>query len=296
MGRIFNIQRYSVNDGPGIRTTIFLKGCPLACKWCHNPESQSKNIQILINDELCKLCGFCVQECEKGCLSIIDGRIKVDDSNCDICKKCTYVCGNDAINIVGKDILEEELIKEILKDQDFYEESKGGVTFSGGEPLYQKDFLRNVLCECCKKGIHTAVDTSGYAKTEDLIGIADYTDLFLYDIKHMNDSEHVKYTGVSNKLILKNIKALIEKGSKVWIRIPVIPKINDSVDNMLQTAEFVKSLGIRDVFLLKYHDIFVGKYSMLGKKYELDGINKFTDYEWHNIVDIFERFNFDLRY
>ena len=227
MGIIFDIKRFAIHDGTGIRTTVFLKGCPLNCWWCHNPESQSFGIN---NSEL-----------REG---------------------------------IGPKISVKELVEEIEKDTIFFDESNGGVTFSGGEPLSQAIFLKNVLLECKKRDIHTTLDTSGYADTETFEDIAKYVDLFLFDLKLIDDKKHQKYTGVSNEQILINLRRLSDLGSNIIIRIPVIPGINDTDEDILQFIHVLKDLRIKGIDLLPYHKIAAHKYQKMELVYKMDNISE----------------------
>ena len=238
-GIIFNIQRFTINDGPGIRTTVFFKGCHLRCWWCHNPESHK----------------------------ILPEKIE----GCNIRRGFNQSFSMDEDEI-GKEISVEQLMNEIVKDKIFFEESDGGVTFSGGEPLMQPEFLTELLKECNSTGIHSAVDTSGYADTEIINQVAPYSDLFLFDLKLMNDDDHQKYTGVSNQAILRNLSELDQMGKKIIARIPIVPGVTDSDDNLYAIRGFISYLNnLIEVNLLPYHRAGEGKYKKYGKD------NKMTD-------------------
>ncbi|MHB1394899.1 MAG: glycyl-radical enzyme activating protein [Clostridia bacterium] len=261
-GRIFNVQRYSIHDGPGIRTTVFLKGCPLSCIWCHNPESQAFGPELMLYSKRCISCGKCVEVCKNGAL--------LDRDKCTSCGSCAEACYAKARENVGELVTVQQVITQIDKDSIFYDESAGGVTFSGGEPLSQPEFLLELLRQCKKREYHTAVDTSGYGSPESIEAISGMTDLFLYDLKLMDDDKHIKYTGVSNKLILENLKTISQLGNKIFIRIPLIPGINDDESNIKATAEVVQSIpGIEQVNILPYHSIAADKYNRLGKQCSL---------------------------
>lgn len=271
-GVVFNIQKYSIHDGPGIRTTVFLKGCPLKCWWCHNPESQKIEGQLMFLANKCIVCRDCEKVCPTGAISFSNKGFNYDSSKCKLCEKCSEACPSEALEFAGKKLSQEDVIKEIEKDKIFYEESGGGVTFSGGEPLVQIDFLDNLLKLAKGKGLHTAIDTCGYSLWENIDRIKDKVDLFLYDIKHMDDEKHKKYTGVSNKLILDNLMKLAKEGKKIWVRIPIIPGINDDDINIEKTCKFISSLNLKDVFLLPYHNIAIDKYKRLDMKYKISDI------------------------
>ena len=286
-GTITNIQKFSLHDGPGIRTTIFLKGCPLRCFWCHNPETHSINHQIIYFEERCTGCGVCARRCPENAIEIKDNRSVRDNNKCNLCGKCADFCPNNAQEYIGKDVTSREIMKEIIKDEAFYEESGGGVTFSGGEPLMYLDFLQDVLRSCKIRGIHTAVDTSGYAPWECFEKIIDKVDLFLYDLKLMNDEKHKKYTGVSNKVILENLKKLSARGANIYIRMPIIAGVNDD-SHIDETIEFLSNLNIIQVNLLPYHKMGMEKYKRLGMEYKLTGNEKPSDEKMQEIANKFK--------
>lgn len=293
-GVIFNIQRYSIHDGPGIRTTVFLKGCPLNCLWCHNPESKRKSREIVFYKNRCVKCQMCVNNCPQNAISTHNNEYVIDNKKCILCGKCTSVCNTNAREIVGAEMTADELMKEINKDLIFYDESGGGVTFSGGEPLYQYEFLELMLKRCKLTGIHTALDTCGFVSEEGLIGISDYVDLFLYDIKLMDDYKHKKYTGVSNELILNNLKKLDELQKRIFIRIPIIPGINDD-ENIEMTGKFLNKLkSIEKVCLLPYHKIAIDKYKRLNIDYVLADTNEPTDEKMEQLATVFKQYVKDV--
>lgn len=250
---IFDIQRASFVDGPGIRTTVFFKGCNLRCRWCHNPESQSTKVQMMFYKNKCTCCGKCVAVCPNHM------------DSCDFCGKCVLYCPNDARQICGREYTVEALFDEIVKDKSFYESSGGGVTFSGGESMLQADFLCEIVKLCKENGIHTAVDTAGHVPWESFERVMPYTDVFLYDVKAYTDELHREGTGVSNRLILNNLTKLSKcfKGD-IFVRIPVIPGFNGTDDEIGKIAAFVKGLGITNVELMPYHRMGEHKYDALG--------------------------------
>ena len=250
---IFDIQRGSYVDGPGIRTTIFFKGCNLRCKWCHNPESQSAVPQLLFYQSKCSGCGKCKEICPHHL------------EKCDLCGKCELYCPKDARKICGKEYLTDEILREILKDKIFYGKD-GGATFSGGECMLQIDFLEEILKLCRKNGIHTAVDTAGNVPWESFERILPDTDLFLYDVKCFSEELHKTGTGASNHLILDNLRKLSETKIKIHIRIPLIPSFNDSEEEFRQVARFLKSHGITDAEILPYHKMGEHKWVAAGMK------------------------------
>jgi pyruvate formate lyase activating enzyme len=269
-GIVFDFKKYSIHDGPGIRTTVFLKGCPLSCWWCHNPESISPQPAVLYRPERCIGCGACLKACQNGAITATPEGFFADPSRCTGCGACADACPSTARERVGRLMTSGEVLAVIRKDIPFYDESGGGATFSGGEPLLQPEFLWELLEGCRKLQIHTAVDTTGFAQTSVLLETARLTDLFLYDIKHMDPEKHKFYTGVDNTLILENLKALTDSGARVAIRIPLIPGINDDEENLRQTGRFVSALkGVVSVHLLPYHAAARNKYAKWKIAYRL---------------------------
>ena len=267
-GVIFNIQTYSIHDGPGIRTTVFLKGCPLRCFWCQNPESQVLHPEIFFDSEKCTGCGKCVQACPSRAIEICDGHSRTNRELCQGVGKCTEVCPNEARNIMGRYVTAGEVFKEVAADSIFYQRSGGGVTLGGGEPLAQPEFAISLLKLCRDAGIRTALDTCGHARWETVKRVLEYVDLVLYDFKHMDPVAHEKYTGVSNDLILNNAKRIHRDLSiPIIARVPVIPGYNDSVGNIETTARFITAeLGdSTGVHLLPYHKLGETKYISLEK-------------------------------
>jgi pyruvate formate lyase activating enzyme len=287
LGTIINIQKYSIHDGPGIRTTVFFKGCPLNCWWCHNPESQNPTPEIMFFKEKCTGCGMCLKRCPQNALDLVEGYPVTSEINCTLCGKCSDFCPSSARELVGKDISVKDLTREIIKDEIFYEESNGGVTFSGGEPLMHADYLNDVLKICKDKNIHTTIDTCGYADFEKLEKIIDNVDLFLFDIKHMDNEKHLEYTGVSNLIILENLKNLSQKCSNIHIRMPIIAGINDDDANINAAVDFISNLNIIQVDLLPYHKMGMDKYIRLNMKYKLSGLEKPSDEIMENIAEKF---------
>lgn len=249
---IFDIQRGSYVDGPGIRTTIFFKGCNLKCKWCHNPESQSPYRQILFYKDKCTGCGKCKQVCP------------YHFEKCDFCGKCTLLCPHDAREICGKEYTVEETLVEILKDKEFFRASNGGVTFSGGECMLQINFLEELLKRCKENNVHTAVDTAGNVPWNYFERILPFTDLFLYDVKAYTEELHKAGTGVSNVLILENLRKLKQANAEIIVRVPVIPEFNGNDIEMKKIAGFIKSLEIKKVELLPYHAMGEYKWAATG--------------------------------
>ena len=278
-GCIFDIKRYAIHDGPGIRSTVFMKGCPLRCNWCHNPEGQNPKPELIFKENRCiNGCDECIASCPKRALSQENHSIFINRKKCDLCGDCVEICPTVSLEIIGREVFAEEVLQEIEKDLVFYEESTGGVTFSGGEPLMQPEFLHLLLEGCKKKNIHTTVDTSGYASFDFFDRIANEVDLFLYDLKMIDNEKHKKWTGVSNNLILENLKKLSTKSNNIVIRIPLIPGINDTKNNIIQTAEFLAPLqGIKYIGLLPYHRIGKQKYQRLNFPFLMKNVQPPSD-------------------
>ncbi len=266
-GKQFNIQRYSIHDGPGIRTTVFLKGCPLSCPWCHNPESHSPDPEIGIQPGRCIQCGSCLEVCSFAPAMGPEGFRPVIPSRCVRCGQCAEACPSGARELIGRTVTVQEIMEEVERDLPFYEESGGGVTFSGGEPLMQPEFLLACLRAAWDRGIHTAVDTSGFAPEEMILEVASWTNLFLYDLKILDDARHRKYTGVSVTPILENLRALDAANTQIWLRIPLIPGINDDPSNLEALGGFLSSLERKhSVYLLPYHPLGSDKYRRMGRE------------------------------
>lgn len=292
-GTVFDIQRFSVHDGPGIRTTVFLKGCPLRCLWCHNPEGISQKPELMFFEYKCLGCGTCARVCPEGAISLPPERIPpapplgagkekifpaLDREKCTGCGKCAEACPSGAWRLVGQRITVEDLLCALERDALLYDRSQGGVTFSGGEPLFQPDFLLSALRACKEKQIHTAVDTSGYAPWRVLEKIAPFVDLFLFDLKPMDEEEHRRYTGVSNRPIHENLRRLAKLGRPVIVRVPLIPGITDTERNIQALVAFFRELGggIQGVELLPYHDV-AEKYQRLGRSYGMPPLPRPTE-------------------
>lgn len=303
MGIIFDIKKFAINDGPGIRTTIFFKGCPLSCVWCHNPESITFKPQKMFNASKCiadQGCTECADACPQTAITFIDGLPFVDGSKCNMCGTCADVCPTLAIEMVGRNMTVDELMKELEKDRVFFDESGGGVTFSGGEALSQGEFLTEMLDACGKADIHRTLDTTGLAPTPKLMEIAKRVDLFLYDLKMMDTKRHRKFCGVDNDLILTNLRALAEADAEINIRIPLINGVNSDDANVEATAQFIATLpGATTkpiwVNLLPFHNIAVKKYERLGESCDLTGMAEPEKDELDHVIGIFAKHGVQAR-
>ncbi len=264
---IFDIQKFCVHDGPGIRTTVFFKGCPLNCWWCHNPESQQFGREMLLNPGKCVNCHQCASHCGQGAVVIDAGTVSHEQEKCVFCEKCVDYCLPNAREIAGREYSVAELSREIEKDKPFYEQSGGGVTLSGGEALCQIDFVTELVTACKKQGVAVAVDTCGYVPFTYFERLLEFTEIFLYDLKIMDSRLHKKYTGQDNDLILENLCKLSAAGARINLRVPLIAGINTGNDNISATIEFIRNLNIAMVNLLPYHNIGKGKYLRLNRKY-----------------------------
>lgn len=266
-GVIFNIQKFSVNDGPGIRTVVFLKGCPLHCAWCSNPESQSTKVQILWDFKKCIGCHHCLDVCDKNAINLEQENIRIDHSICDGCKKCVNECPNHALTFEGETKTVQEVIDVVKQDEVFYEESGGGITLSGGELLAQPDFAYELLLASKEEGIHTACETTGFAQLETWKKVIENIDYILIDMKHWDPIKHKEYTGVDNSIILENMKYAIQQGKQLLPRTPVIPGFNDSLDDAKGLADKLNYVGAKRVQLLPFHQFGENKYELLNKDY-----------------------------
>lgn len=280
---IFAIKNFEIHDGDGIRTTVFFKGCPLRCKWCHNPESFIKKPELLFWEHKCTNCGACAKTCN---LHYFENSIhKFNRESCTNCGKCEKVCPSSALKIYGYEPSVKDLINELLQDYSFFENSGGGVTFSGGEPLLYADYCYKLLKELKKHGVNTAIDTCGYVNRKAIDKVLPYTDTFLYDIKAIDENVHIKCCGVSNKLILENLKYLDKKAKNIEVRIPYVPTMNDT--EIEKIALFLKELkNISRVRVLKYHNLAIDKYSALGLGYPLKNNPLPTDDDINSAIKI----------
>lgn len=292
---IFNIQKFCIHDGPGIRTTVFFKGCPLHCKWCANPESQLFQEQITYNERNCKKCQSCIHVCQKNALSIKDGSIYIDYSKCNQCLKCVDACHYKAISKEGYQEEVENIVTEVLKDIDFYEESNGGVTFSGGEVLSHIKEAKEIAKMLKEKNIHIAIETTGFVNSEAFKDFIQYIDLLLFDFKHPDPIKHKEGTGVDNKLIIKNLKIAKEMKKDILIRMPIIPKYNDSLEDASLTSQILKEIGIRDIELLPFHQLGENKYRMLQIDYQYLQTAQLTKEDLQYLKEYYETQGFHVK-
>ena len=273
-GKLYDIQRFAIHDGPGIRTLVFMKGCPLECLWCSTPQTQRSSPDLLYIEVNCKKCLRCVDVCpEKAILFSDNEKIEIDRKLCNTCGQCVDACPNQALKLVGEQKTVEQLFQEVMKDSNFYRRSDGGVTIGGGEATMQPEFVTALLKKCKEIFVHTAMETCGYVKWDQLEKILEHIDLLYFDIKHMDSRIHEEITGVSNELILENARKASEM-RPIIIRIPVIPGLNDSEENLLNTAKFASELGenLLRIELLPYHKFGTGTYEQLGREYSLKHI------------------------
>ncbi len=265
-GIVFDIKRFSIHDGPGIRTTVFLKGCPLRCWWCHNPEGQASQPELILRPERCIGCGACLEVCECGAIFQNGERMVTDRVCCISCGACAEVCYAEAREVVGREMTVVEVMDAIERDSAFYDQSGGGVTFSGGEPLTQPIFLGELLRACKAAALHTTLDTCGFAHWDVVESVRADVDLFLYDLKLIDDVRHREVTGASNVRILENLRRLSRKGHRIVLRVPIIPGINDDEETVHAIGAFAAELpSLERVELLSYHRIGQSKYRQLGK-------------------------------
>lgn len=297
-GTVFNIQRFSIQDGPGIRTTVFLKGCPLGCLWCSNPESQNSTPEVAHRDSLCTGCGDCLKACAPEAISLNSSegasKVKIDREKCTNCGKCVDVCTIGALKAYGQIMSVDEVFDEVRRDIAFYQNSGGGVTAGGGEPLSQADFVAELFRRCRRIGIHTTLDTSGYARVSALEKVLAETDLVLFDLKLMNSRQHRRFTGRYNGVILRNARLVIAQGVPMIIRIPLIPGINCYEENLGEIARFVSGLDNNlHIDLLPYHRLGESKYTMLDRAYKLNDVKPPDGEQLQKAVEIFKEYGLD---
>ncbi len=285
-GNVFDIQKFSIHDGPGIRTTVFLKGCPLNCLWCHNPESKNGAAEISFISDKCILCGYCVSACRNKCHSIAGSIHTYDRSACRRCGSCTSACYAKALEVIGKEMTVQEVLEEVLKDLPFYETSGGGMTVSGGEPMMQFEFTKALLAEARKNGLHNCLESSGFATAEKFLQIMPFVDIFLYDFKESDPAKHKEFTGVPLEPIRKNLLELDRRGAKTVLRCPMIPGLNDRPAHLREIAAMAEALtNLIEVDILAYHPLGKSKSDRIGKKYPLDNKEFPEDSEVRGWID-----------
>lgn len=286
--RVFNLQKYNMYDGPGVRSMAFLKGCPLRCKWCSNPESQLRAHEVMFKSANCANCGACVAVCPVGVHKMVDGLHVVDHGvQCIGCRQCERACMYSALQVMGDDRSVDEIVEFFDEDKDFYRMSDGGITLSGGEVLAQSEATLAILMASKARGYHTAIETCGYAPTETILKVARYVDLFLFDIKQMDPVKHKFWTGVNNEQILSNVRELLENGFNVRVRMPLLKGVNDSKEEVDAVIAFFKPYRYQKNFdgvdLLPYHKLGVGKYASLGRDYEIKDDPSLTDEDLNRV-------------
>ena len=295
-GLIFDVKRFAIHDGPGIRTTVFLKGCPLACWWCHNPESQVPGVEMLFRDGRCIACGACVEACPRGALSRDAGGPAADPARCTRCGACAAVCYAEARQVVGRETTVDEVMAEVERDSAFYRQSGGGVTFSGGEPLMQIDFLDGLLRASKERSFHTALDTCGYASWRDIDRIRALVDLFLYDLKVIEDECHRELTGVSNGLILENLAELSRRGHAIFLRVAIVPGVNDNDVALREIGAFASRLrNVLELDILPYNRMGIDKYARLDRVYRLPGVREISGERISEIAHFLRGFGLNVK-
>lgn len=299
-GMIFNVQKYNVHDGPGIRTLVFFKGCPLECQWCSNPEGLEEKYQIMYKEDLCINCGACVEVCPVNIHKLVNGKHKVDRNiDCIGCRKCEEICTEFALGVSGKQKTVSQLLEIIEEDRMFYDTSGGGVTLGGGEVTFQSDFATELLKECKRVGINTAIETSGMTREDSILKMAEYVDLFLFDLKHMDTDRHYELTGVHNKQILSNLQELLKRGHDVHIRMPLLKGINDSQEEIKRTIDFLMPYrdykNFKGIDLLPYHKMGVNKYKQLNKEYPVEGDPSLNDDDLNRIESWIKEYDFPVK-
>jgi len=270
---VISITRMTVHNGPGIRTLILLKGCPLRCIWCSTPESQGEAPEIAFYPDKCILSNDCLPVCPKNAITAGDKTVVIDRELCDNCGQCASVCYTEALKLFGQEYTAGELVSEVLRDDIFYRYSGGGVTLSGGEPFFRPEYLLALLKELKQNGISCGIDTCGFTARKHIEAVLPYVDFFLWDIKHMNRDKHIEYTGISNELILDNVRFVAGENIPLFLRVPVIPGYNDSEDNLLDLCNFAKTLSfLEEIDLLPLHHLGKARYAALGREYPIQGI------------------------
>jgi len=294
-GLIFDIKKYAVHDGPGIRTTVFLKGCPLSCAWCHNPEGLSPSPELILFEGKCIDCGECFRSCpHQAHEATADGTRAYHRDRCALCGGCVESCFAEALVMEGREVTVDEVMDELRKDIPFYETSGGGITLSGGEPLHQHEFAAAVFQACQAEGLHTTLDTSGQAPWGAVERVLEHVDFVLFDLKHLDDERHRDQTGVSNRQILANLSRIGESGVAIEVRMPLVPGVNDSEADVVRAARFLLDVkGITRVVLLPYHRLGTGKYARLGRDNQLEDLEPPTSDQVNGLAERMRSFGLD---
>lgn len=294
-GTIFNINRYAIHDGAGIRTTVFFKGCPIRCHWCSNPESQKTAFELSYLKSECILCGRCVESCPQNAIRLSENVHSIDRKACNLCGECVLPCPSGALEITGRTISARELYGEVSTDRPFWERSHGGVTISGGEPLVQPAFAKAFLNICQDNYVHTAIETCLHVPQDSLQGILPFVDQVICDLKIMDDTLHKKFTGGSNSLILKNIATLLATDKEVLVRMPLLPGVNDDENNLRAVGTFIESHREGTQFeLLPYHQMGEAKYERLGRSYKMTTMSPPSKKSMSQAISILKKFNIGL--
>jgi pyruvate formate lyase activating enzyme len=296
-GIIFDIQHYAIYDGPGIRTLVFLKGCPLHCLWCQNPESQKLKPQIGYFKENCVLCGKCIESCPENALRIDKDEINRNENKCVLCKRCLEICPNNALEIIGEKFDVEEVVSIVLKDKPFYDHSGGGITISGGEPTMQREFLLNLLTKLKEENVHTAIETCGYFDSQYLNDLVKQIDLFLFDLKLIDSQEHKELTGANNEIILNNFKEIHQKvgDNRIICRVPLIPGISTKKDRIQGILNFLRDLNYKgEIHLMPYNKLTKTKYAKIGKVSQYHDFGELTEEKLQEIIEIVKSNSFTV--
>ena len=293
-GIVFDIQRYSLHDGPGLRTNVFLKGCALSCRWCSNPEARQPRPEIAFFEKTCFLCGDCVPICSEAAILLDDHAVTWDRSKCNQCGRCAEICLAHAFSLIGKEMTAGAVVAQALRDVAFYS-GHGGLTLTGGEPTLQSEFAEAILRLSKDEGLHTAIETCGAARWENLNRLLPYLDLVLFDLKHVDQEVHQQFTGASNAIILDNLRQTAQAGANLVVRVPLIPGFNADRASLAGIAEFVQSLKVvREIHVLAYHTLGKAKYHALGLPYELGQYPPMKHEEAEQLACVFQEYGFEV--
>ena len=292
-GIVFNIQRYSIDDGPGIRTTVFFKGCPFNCLWCSNPESINPMPELIWRYTSCKQCGTCAGACPERAITLDGSDVIIDREACTCCGKCVDACLPEALSISGKRMTVDEVLKAVKRDFDYYEASGGGITASGGEILLQAPFVSALFKRCREDKISTCADTSGFGDSSAFEKILKYTDIVLFDIKHVDPAKHKRACGLSNELVLRNLDLALSSGAHVIARVPLIPEFNTSGEALMDIASTIRDAGVKEVNVMPYHRYGASKYKMLGMEYPLEDLRELTHNEKSRAKEVFDSYGLE---